>query len=196
MLQPETFVWQTWIRMVIRISLLAIWAASSQTIMTEDCGTPPGPGPEHQTLKEAVGTWNVDCTFYMDPSQPPMVCEAKETIEMLGEFFTVSLFEADFGGMDFKGRATLGFDPERKKFTGTWIDSMSPHMFPYEGDYDAATKTLEMSGQGYMCQFGGNTPYRMTEKALDGGGREFEMFATPAGMPEIKLFTYVYSRAD
>ena len=32
----------------------------------------PQPTREHGMLKEHAGTWKVACTFFMDPSQPPM----------------------------------------------------------------------------------------------------------------------------
>ncbi len=53
---------------------------------------PPMPQPtaEHKKLTEHVGNWEVDCTFFMDPSQPPMKTKAKETVKMFGNFFTTS----------------------------------------------------------------------------------------------------------
>ena len=64
----------------------------------------PGPTDEHRLLLEHVGTWKVACTYYMDPSQPPMEVEAKETVEAVGGFWTVSKFESEFMGMPFVGR--------------------------------------------------------------------------------------------
>jgi hypothetical protein len=42
----------------------------------------PQPTDEHRRLEEHCGVWDVDCTFYMDPSQPPMKMQGKETFEM------------------------------------------------------------------------------------------------------------------
>ena len=63
-------------------------------------------------------------------------------------FWTVSLFESEFMGMPFRGRSTLGYDPQKKKWVGTWVDSMSPSMFVMEGGYDAAGKVLTMHCRG------------------------------------------------
>ena len=48
----------------------------------------PTPVAEHNKLKEHVGVWKVQSSFFMDPNPatPPMVVEAKETIEMFGDF--------------------------------------------------------------------------------------------------------------
>ncbi len=97
-----------------------------------DCQMPEA-APEHGWIQESAGTWNVKCTYYMDPTQPPMECTARETIEAVGQFWTVSTFEADFMGMPFQGRCTLGYTPAKERFVGTWIDSMSQHMFVMEG---------------------------------------------------------------
>ncbi len=58
-----------------------------------------------------------------------MKVQGKETVEMFGNFWTVSLFESEMFGAPFQGRATLGFDPEAGKYVGTWIDTMSPMFF-------------------------------------------------------------------
>ena len=46
---------------------------------------PPQPTKEHLMLKEMAGKWNVHCTYFMDPSQPPMETEATDTAEMIGD---------------------------------------------------------------------------------------------------------------
>ena len=43
-----------------------------------------------------------------------------------GGLWVASTFQGDFGGMTFEGRGQFGYDPAKKKYVGTWIDSMSP----------------------------------------------------------------------
>ena len=155
----------------------------------------PEPGPEHERLKSNVGTWKVDCTYFMDPSQPPMKVEATETIEMIGPFWTVSLFESSFMSAPFAGRATLGYDPRKEKWIGTWIDAMSPHMYVMEGRYDDDGKVLTMLCEAPAPMMDGKlTQYRSTAWDVDPDQRRFEMFVTMPDGTECQMFSYVYAR--
>lgn len=155
----------------------------------------PQPTEEHTMLTATAGTWNVDCSYFMDPSGEPMKTKAKETVETVGQFWTTSKFESDFMGMPFVGSATLGYDTHDNKFVGTWIDCMSTVLFNYEGQYDAATKQLNMKGRGMMPPFGGVCDYRMSMTFGDGDGHQFDMYVTPPGAPEMQMFHYEYTRA-
>ena len=158
------------------------------------CGALPEPTPEHESLLGVVGTWTVDCTYFMAPGEP-MKVQAKETIEALGRFWTVSLFESDFMGLPFAGRATTGFDPKRGKWVGTWVDSMMPHMFVMEGERDAESGIVTMHCDGPAPMTGDMVPYRSTTENLADGRRRFEMFMTLPEAGEVKMFSYVYTRA-
>jgi len=155
----------------------------------------PTPLEHHQMLLSHVGTWDVQCTYYMDPSQPPMEAKAKETVEAVGQFWTVSKFESDFMGMPFVGRATLGYDTNAEQFVGTWIDGMSTVIFHYVGQFDADKKVLDMSGEAFMPHFQGECKFRSVIYFADDDKHQFEMFVTPPGAPEMKMFRYEYSRA-
>jgi hypothetical protein len=43
---------------------------------------------------------------------------------------------------------TLGYDPARQKYVGTWIDSTTSHLWSYEGTVDAAGKALTLESEG------------------------------------------------
>lgn len=164
--------------------------------MTESESMGQQPTPEHQRLEEHAGTWKVDCAFYMDPAQPPMRVEATETIELFGPFWTSSRFQADMFGAPFEGRATLGFDPKKGKYVSTWVDTMSPQLFVFEGEFDEAGKVLEMSGEAWDMSMSYRTKYRTREEHKGPDERVFEMFMALQDGNEIKLFTHVYKRAD
>ncbi len=166
---------------------------AEQGEMGGDCAMPK-PTREHEMLSGNVGTWNVKCQYFMDPSQPPMEQTAVETVEPVGAFWTVSKFECDMMGAPFVGRATCGYDTRRGKWVGTWIDSMSTNLFVMEGDMNEEGTTLEMTCQGPNMQTGDMTTFRSVEKRNDDGTREFDFhMALPDGN-EIQLFHYVYSK--
>jgi hypothetical protein len=43
---------------------------------------------------------------------------------------------------------TLGYDPQTKRFVGTFIASMMTHLWPYNGTLDAAGKVLTLDSEG------------------------------------------------
>ena len=66
---------------------------------------------------------------------------------MLGEYWVVSEVEGSFMGMPFSSVFTLGYDPGKEKFVGTWIDSLSSNFWHYEGTLSADGKTLTLVKQ-------------------------------------------------
>lgn len=45
-------------------------------------------------------------------------------------------------------QTTLTWDPQKKRFVGTWIGSMMPHLWVYAGDLDATGQTLSLYSEG------------------------------------------------
>ena len=43
---------------------------------------------------------------------------------------------------------TLGFDPQTKRFVGTFIASAMTHLWPYRGSLDASGTTLTLDSEG------------------------------------------------
>ena len=55
---------------------------------------------------------------------------------------------------------TLGYDPDKGRYVGTWIGSMMTHLWVYEGALDAAERVLtletegtDMSGEGKLTKY-------------------------------------------
>ena len=162
--------------------------------MTDQAAPPmPQPTAEHIKLKQHAGTWNVACKFYMDPSQPPMEAQAKETVEMVGEFWTVSKYEVEMMGMPFVGRATLGYQPHTQEWVSTWVDSMSSHLFYFTGKEEG--DTLTMTGEAWNCHVDAMCMHRTTEQRISSDEHIFEMFVTMPDGNEVKSMTMHYTRA-
>ena len=43
---------------------------------------------------------------------------------------------------------TLGYDPQKKRFVGTWIGSMMTHLWIYDGELDASGRVLTLESEG------------------------------------------------
>ncbi|MGC8639504.1 MAG: DUF1579 domain-containing protein, partial [Isosphaeraceae bacterium] len=137
----------------------------------------PQPTPEHERLAKIVGTWDATVKSWMQgPDQEPTVSKGVETVKLMpGGLWALSEFHGKFGELDFHGAGQSGYDPAKKKYVGTWVDSMETTLTIMEGDFDPQTKTLTMHSQG---KGPGGTPYEMktTEVYKDHAHRVFMMF--------------------
>jgi hypothetical protein len=106
------------------------------------------PSAEHAWLQKLVGEWTFESECNMGPDQPPMKTLGRETVRSLGGLWTLG--EGSMGGDGDAGRSvmTLGYDPVKKKFVGTFIASMMTHMWPYEGSLDATGRVLTLDSEG------------------------------------------------
>jgi hypothetical protein len=162
--------------------------------MTDQSAPPmPQPTAEHHELASYAGTWNVSCKFYMDPAEPPMETDAIETVETVGEFWTLSEYKTEFMGAPFVGRATMGYEPHTGHYVSTWIDCMSPVLFHFTGEKKG--DTITMRGKAHSCMTNSILDHRTTEKHINKNERLFEMFCTLPDGTEIKMMTSHYRRA-
>ncbi len=46
------------------------------------------------------------------------------------------------------GVQTIGYDAAKKKYVGTWVDSMTDFMWKYEGSVDKSGKILTLEAEG------------------------------------------------
>jgi len=93
------------------------------------------PVAQHLWLRRFVGTWTFEAEFIMGPDQPPITSRGTETVRMIGDLWIVAESTAEMGGAGLMNAVlSLGYDPSKGKFVGTWIGSPSATMFVYEGD--------------------------------------------------------------
>lgn len=152
------------------------------------------PTPEHVRLKDRVATWDVDCTYFLDATSPPMKARATETSRLLGELWVVSDFDSDMMGVPFHGHATVGYDPTRRLWTATWVDTMTPSLFVFEGEYDASQTVLSMTAEAPDFASGQMSRYRTREELEGRDQRTLEMFVSLPDGGEFQISHLVYRR--
>jgi hypothetical protein len=146
-------------------------------------------------LQNDVGMWNAKMKMWTHgPDAEPIVVDAAESNTLLGKgTWLISDFRSNFEGAEFFGHAQLCFDPVKKKFVGTWIDNMTPHLSTMQGNYDNEKRILEMKTQGVDSKSGKPVSGRNTTQWIGEDRRVFMSFNdTPDG--EVKQFEIEYTR--
>ena len=119
-------------RSLVAFSLAALCAAPMANAGTALAAQPPGappmpkPGPEHQVLKEDEGEWDALVQIFTAPGAPPMESKGVETNRIgCGGLCLITDFKSEMMGQAFEGHGTTAWNPDKKKYVGSWSDSMS-----------------------------------------------------------------------
>lgn len=109
----------------------------------------PAPTLEHQWLLQLVGDWTFACECSMGPDQPPIQSTGKQTTRALGSLWIQGEMEST-GSEEQPARSvmTLGFDPARGRFVGSFIASCMTHQWVYDGQLDPARNLLTLDTEG------------------------------------------------
>jgi hypothetical protein len=152
---------------------------------------------QHELLKKDVGTWHTAIKVWPGPDAEPIASDGLETSKLLpGGLWLVTRFEGTMAGVPCVGAGNWGYDPVEKKYVGTWVDSMSPHVMTIEGDYDPETKTMTHLTKGCDPQTGQEAQYNATLRYRDDGTRWLEMYARGADGKSWKMMEVLYTRAE
>jgi hypothetical protein len=133
---------------LLALSALVFVALATTDIARAQAPQMPPPVKEHQWLQQFVGDWDSEAEIVMEPGKPPMKMKSKDVARMVGGFWVVIEGKGEAMGAPFHSYLTLGYDSDKKKYVGTWIDSMTSILWKYEGTVDAAGKTLTLETEG------------------------------------------------
>lgn len=124
---------------------------ATPTNTTTEPSHPPMPQaqPEHAWLQALIGEWTFETRTPAEPGKPSETFRGTEKMKAVGDIWIVGESEGDMpGGGKAKMVLTLGFDPTRDRFVGTWLGSMMTHLWVYEGRLDASRKVLTLDAEG------------------------------------------------
>ncbi|MDO9417226.1 DUF1579 domain-containing protein [Pararhizobium sp.] len=145
---------------------------------------------QHDFLERLVGTWTVSSPG--DSSHP----EWTETVRSLHGIWFVAEGEGDMPG---GGRAatvlTLGYDPAKGRYVGTWVGTMMTYLWVYEGDTDTGGNVLTLETTGPDMQAEGKmAKYRETVTFIDDDNRTFSSSAEQPDGSWKTFMTVNYTR--
>jgi hypothetical protein len=150
----------------------------------------PKPTAEHERLRQMAGTWDaaVKCHFMQQEGKG----EYRAAID-LGGFFLVTEFKGELAGKPFQGRGLTGYDPFKKKYVGTWVDSMSPGIYNAEGAFDPSGKVFTETLEG-PCPEGKPMRMRAVTQIKGNDHMHFQMHMRGDDGKETLMMEIAYTR--
>lgn len=107
------------------------------------------PQTEHQWLNQLVGEWTCEMECSMGPDQPPSKSTGVEVVRSLGGLWTIGEGQGESPeGPPVKSIMTLGYDPQKKRYVGSFIASVMNQLWLYEGTLDESGKKLTLDTEG------------------------------------------------
>ena len=170
---------------LLTVAVVALFAAQQ----------PPGPRPgaEHKVLTQDAGTWDA-IVESAEPGKPPTKSKGVEVNTIgCGGLCLITSFKGDMGGMTFEGSGVTTWDPKKKKYVGSWTDSMSTGLSIGESTYDAAKKTWNGTMEG--PDMSGNViKARTTIVHSAAGTRVFTIYGPGPDGKEAQMMKITYTR--
>lgn len=134
-----------WIALTV---LLGACATPAKTATLDEFPAPPPPSEQHAWLQQLVGEWTVTTEATMEPGAEPMKMESTEFVRSIGGLWTLGEGHMTIGDQVMNSFLTLGYDPAKNAYVGTWIDTMQTTLWVYRGTLDASGKVLTLVAEG------------------------------------------------
>lgn len=105
---------------------------------------------EHAWLQKFVGEWSYEGRAEMGcDGGGPMEFSGTESVRAIGEYWIQGESTGEVPGGDAATMiVTVGFDPKRGRYVGSWFGSMMPVQYVYEGWVEKDGKTLVLETEG------------------------------------------------
>jgi hypothetical protein len=181
-------------KMTLGVCLVALMLCVGLRAADELPKMPP-PTKEHEWLKQLAGEWDLSFEMYMDPAKP-MSGKGTETTKMLGGFWAQSEMKCTMMEQPMSGNMTLGYSPEKKKYIGTWVDSMGSQLWTYQGTVDESGKILTLDTEGPCPMQGGKIcAFKEVIEIKDKDNRTFSSSVQMDGK-WVKMMQVTYKRRN
>jgi Protein of unknown function (DUF1579) len=153
------------------------------------------PQKEHRWLHRLVGEWTYEGEATREPGDPPETFKGTESVRSLGGLWTVAEARGETsGGSAATMIMTLGYDPQRKRYVGTWIESMMTYLWVYDGALDPTGRVLTLEAAGPMDPAGKKARYRDVITLMGDDCRELTSYQLRDGGTWHAFMTATYWR--
>jgi len=119
------------------------------------------PQAEHAWFNDLIGNWEFTHECYIGPDQPPDIATGTMTGRSLcGMWTSLDATGKTPSGNDWTSQFMLGFDPERKRYIGTFVASVMTHLWIYDGQLDEIGTKLILDAEGPKFEGSGMARYQ------------------------------------
>lgn len=157
------------------------------------------PSKHHKWLEQLLGEWRTTSTVWMaGPDGPPTKSEgsAKFSWAVPGKWLRQE-WEGTMMGTPMTGFGVLGYDNFKKKFVGSWFDSLSTALLTFEGLLDKSGKVLNQWGPMDEPMTGEHDKtVRYTTRFVGPDKFIFEIHDLAIGGDATKVIEMEYARKD
>jgi len=172
------------------VALTASAVAPAAFAQTEAAPPAVKPGSEQKVFQRMVGTWDATTVMQGSPAS-----KGVETDRMMGGLWLVAEFKGDMGGQPFEGHGIYGYDPDKKKYVGAWIDTQSTSIQFQEGTLSPDGNSMTMTGEIKNPMGAGMVTIKMVDAFTDDNTRVFAMkMPMPGGSGDVDVMTITYKR--
>jgi len=147
--------------------------------------------PECLVLDKDVGRWSADIVFHGPPGAERRVTGTAEGRLVGHGRWLVTDFATEGG--DFEGHSVMGFDPARRAYVYTWVDSLRPFLAVGEGHWDAERRVMTIDTEADYD--GRRLQWREETRSVDADTREFRSFMRGPDGAYHPTMTATYRRA-
>lgn len=107
------------------------------------------PQAQHHWLQRMVGRWTAEHECQMGPDGPTWKGKSTEIVRSLGGLWVIAEGEGETpDGGPSHTIMSLGYDPQKGKFVGSFVASMMANLWIYEGLLDEKGQKLTLNTDG------------------------------------------------
>lgn len=184
-------------RMVAAVLAVAtIGGVALAASLKQETWSAPKPGKFHEFLKQFEGTWETTAEFMGEkPGDPLQKSKGSGTDKLIaGGLFLITDYKGVMGTTEFIGHGIMGYDTVKKKYTGSWIDSMSTAIWTTEGTCDDAGKVFTATMEGPHPMTGEPMKMKMVSEITGKDSKKLTMFMAGEDGKEMQIGKIEYMR--
>jgi hypothetical protein len=153
------------------------------------------PGDMQKMMASWTGNWDADITMWDKPGAPPTKSTGKTVNKMImGGRYQQSVHTATMMGMPFEGQGLLAYDNAKKAFQSTWVDNMGTGLMNLTGTWNAATKSLTLTGRSVDPSTLADKDFKEVMTVIDDNSQTLAMFTNGQDGKEMKMMEIKYTR--